>query len=804
MAVPDLSGPLISIRNIQNTRSENAKTREHERDQALKQFGYSIGLKAFDTISNVGVKAFDEYQNRPYELADRGVFEGDLPELPESTLKVETTPNPNPLPDEPASYTTWGDMQKQPLGGRTPPPTLPQPEYTPGRKMQVDGGGNMVPLEPDVNPLDESGNEQPWESSVITPKPTPPKSPLANPDAWKQSREAAPRPLGSESGPSLSDPPPRKRVLVPQEGEGMIPGDVEVRDRNTGKLIYKGPPGPPAAGDLPQTPPGMFDEVATSRVSSEGQGQLLKTLQEQQTPTGTSSAADEKLKQQLAQMSSKDRAFYEAAMLRRRRLEAEIGFTESQTAKNRQEVDPARIKAEMDKLGAETDRARVQALDFQTKVDKAKLAKTPGSREYETLRGKAWEQAALISQRLETRTSGSTSVGGGGAGGGLSVSLGGSSKKPLFKVKIVDDGNGWPRIVGPSGDGRYLFRDENGNILDYSGKTIQAVDPNTGEGTDTSVEVTDNRTGRAPAPAPKREQPKTPTAPTAPTRPGMVTPLLSRTPEAPPGGKGNPFAGQTDEDLKARQNDLGKMVRGNPAKSRKQQEEFRDISAELTARKDAADKATKAAAEAERAANKQKGSDKEEKTYLNDLTSLQARVKPSVPRTDEEIQKAGFIKSSVMDGYYKVPGVEKGIFSAEKIKSAAADPDKAIAAGNKALVDQLKLASREKRLSALREKLPGLRKQYGLAGRGATREDFFRDVSPVLNLTPEEVESLSREGVIPPGPSTTTPGQLPPPPGRQTQADPADDLFDKINAMPWSADRKRRVYMTEAKKRGLA
>lgn len=56
----------------------------------------------------------------------------------------------------------------------------------------------------------------------------------------------------------------------------------------------------------------------------------------------------------------------------------------------------------------------------------------------------------------------------------------------------------------------------------------------------------------------------------------------------------------------------------------------------------------------------------------------------------------------------------------------------------------------------------------------------------------------------PPGPSEQSPGQFPPPgedsPGDESKV---DDLFQKIEAQPWSAERKRRVFLARAKEVGL-
>lgn len=62
--------------------------------------------------------------------------------------------------------------------------------------------------------------------------------------------------------------------------------------------------------------------------------------------------------------------------------------------------------------------------------------------------------------------------------------------------------------------------------------------------------------------------------------------------------------------------------------------------------------------------------------------------------------------------------------------------------------------------------------------------------------TDEDFDSL----VPPPGPSQQSPGQFPPP-GDESKV---DELFQMIESQPWSAERKRRVFLTRAREAGLA
>jgi hypothetical protein len=70
--------------------------------------------------------------------------------------------------------------------------------------------------------------------------------------------------------------------------------------------------------------------------------------------------------------------------------------------------------------------------------------------------------------------------------------------------------------------------------------------------------------------------------------------------------------------------------------------------------------------------------------------------------------------------------------------------------------------------------------------------------------TPEEWEAtvppFPGASTPAPGPSEQSPGQLPPP-GDESKV---DELFQKIESQPWSAERKKRVFLMRAKEAGLA
>lgn len=782
MAIPNLApGYQEQTRALAQQREENEKNRKFERDQALKQFGMRIGEAAFGALADVGIKAFDEKLKRPYELADRGVSEYDLPDLPQPDMKSAVmssglgkyfgAPAAQPsVTQRPVTYEMdAGERSAATSGGL--PAAQPSRAAPPG--MQRDASGKLVPVEPDVEPLpdDAPGFAGP---------------PMLSPEqkARESQRASQPAPLGVGSGTmpaSVPRPQGTDRVIGPREGEGMVEGEAELVPAGTPGAKRLQPPGPPSAAAPPQ---GMFNDVAAQRTRASATQQLFEGLKAQGAGAlGAGPSAAETLNRRLALMDPKDRAFYRAAELKRRGLEADIGLAGAQARKLDTESDPARIAAEMAKLDAERQKALAQAADFEGKVERAKLAKTPGSREYETLRGKAWEQAALISQRLETRTSGSSSVGGGGAGGGLSISLGGSSKKPLFKVKIVDDGNGWPRIVGPSGDGRYLYRDADGVILDYTGSTIKMLSPENGKETDTQQPVQESRTGKPPA---RPAQPAKGGTPRVPEKPTVLVP---RTPTGeppssialPPGQTSTPFTGVSDEALEAQRRKLVADAQSNPAGARKLMPEVTAITAEQAKRKAAAEKA-----------------EKDTKTRVQTEGSLDDAAS-GVGTLREAVTKASMV--TLKDLGYTGDEVDGVLDAGDALKAAKGEAaPKSLSSEEKAVfkrvAEEAAALKSTKLQSAYEKNLSKVRKAYRAAG--LPDGQFYQWLESRKVAVPASMRSAA------PGPSTPSPGQPPPPPGRQSQVDPADDLFNKINALPWSAARKRRVFMAEAQKRGLA
>lgn len=105
-------------------------------------------------------------------------------------------------------------------------------------------------------------------------------------------------------------------------------------------------------------------------------------------------------------------------------------------------------------------------------------------------------------------------------------------------------------------------------------------------------------------------------------------------------------------------------------------------------------------------------------------------------------------------------------------------------AGAKVVYDNAKRVLKERQAAAM-DAIAPFRSSY-IKG-GGTAELFDRLVLPQPKAAP--------------GPSTPSPGQFSPPPGKQSSL---DNLFDQIEAKPWDAAKKRRVFRDMAQKAGLA
>ena len=96
-----------------------------------------------------------------------------------------------------------------------------------------------------------------------------------------------------------------------------------------------------------------------------------------------------------------------------------------------------------------------------------------------------------------------------------------------------------------------------------------------------------------------------------------------------------------------------------------------------------------------------------------------------------------------------------------------------------------------------------------LSAAQARAKPYLDDSGPARNRFAGERQLFLDSGGLPaqwdelvpaPGPSEQSPGQFPPP-GDESKV---DDLFQKIESQPWSAERKRRVFLARAREAGLA
>ena len=153
------------------------------------------------------------------------------------------------------------------------------------------------------------------------------------------------------------------------------------------------------------------------------------------------------------------------------------------------------------------------------------------------------------------------------------------------------------------------------------------------------------------------------------------------------------------------------------------------------------------------------------------------------------------LKNNMLSGGYTVDGVKVSSLAAvEAVKAAQSNAKAPTEAGAKAVYDSAKRVLSKRKEAAMGAIAP-FRSSY-IKG-GGTSEEFDRLVLP----QPKAAPGTLILDPLAPGPSTPSPGQFSPPPGKQSSL---DNLFDQIEAKPWDAAKKRRVFRDMAQKAGLA
>lgn len=156
------------------------------------------------------------------------------------------------------------------------------------------------------------------------------------------------------------------------------------------------------------------------------------------------------------------------------------------------------------------------------------------------------------------------------------------------------------------------------------------------------------------------------------------------------------------------------------------------------------------------------------------LTLVDIGVIPALKTTGSGVYELGPNKVKVTG-----PNAARAMQAAQ-----AADGKAPVDPGAKIVYDKAKRVLKE-RDEAARTAIAPFRSEY--VEGGGHLDDFDNIVLPQPTAAP--------------GPSTPSPGQPPPPPGTQSSL---DDLFDQIEAKPWDAAKKRRVFRDMAQKAGLA
>lgn len=537
---------------------------------------------------------------------------------------------------------------------------------------------------------------------------------------------------------------------------------------------------------------------------------------------------------------------------------AKLDNLNADTAYRLAQADPSKLQAELGSLNAQQQAAlklaemRQQKLDEANRVARAKL--TVGSPEYEVVRQKSVETAVKIAQSTEVRESGSGSSSFGTSGGGkFSKSQGGSSGTNLPRVGAiaVADDMGFGRAIIPDGQKRYVLRGEGGLVTVYvpeydqetsaywgreigrsedGGKTwIKSPPPSEDDGSPSKRARARGRRrvgggggGNNPAPpTDKGTLGAVVDALGAPFRAVADAVDGSTAPAPAPAPAEKTIRDMTDAELQKYQADLNKSgvefaIKQAPSWAKdivRDGANAESVAAEIKRRDDE----RKAG---ERAAEKATGSTK---TFADKARALANAL------DDDKYKPIGNVRLAQVMAEKGYTGNDIVTIPGHDAKLAKSDFDAALAGGNisariqKKADDGDELAKKKVaafkavkddavRLKAAENSAAAARKRAALeAGLQTLQIEYRASGQPKEKMWEQlqtfglPIDDADLKTKYAPGPGAQD--RLPQPrPGDQSKSrvlDEADKLFAQLDALPWSADRKRRVYLSEIKKRGL-
>lgn len=767
MAVPNLAPNYLNeVRRIRAEREEADKQRAFEAAEATKEFGRSLGRSAVETLLKTGAdiagKAFDNYQSEPFELAKEGAY------IPDSMVRKQAIGG--------LAKAVLGDGFKS--GDAKPPSGL----LSGVGSADVEPPGEIVPAsarpaEPETGwPIRRGGEKTPYKPSR-TFKPPAVNTP-AIPDAEAPTFKAGlPDPEGA--GARATPGSDRWGVKPPPEAPKPTP---EAPDTDPIETV---PVEAPQAAPAVRAPDTSFDASKAFR----------------------SVAAARNRNFDRPELSSRERGLYEASQANLAMKKSDAAYKDALSGAKG--PDP-KADMELRKLQLETEK-------LETAAEAAKRAQTVGTPEYEARRTKAWNDAFRAVATTEQRA--------GGSAGLLTAS--GSANRPRAMGLVVDDGNGWPRIVAPDADKRFIYRGADGVQIEYTPKydkdlrawtatnarritdtgeapfevpsAAEAVKPRVrpvtyemDQSERAKVRKDNRKIATIPAAKPTQTDPARPPAPLgydARVRAIGLDPATATAKQIKDRGSDTQLALLPRQDRVARRNEANELA----AEAEKR---AKDASAAATAAKDQAELGRRVAARQEK---------------LPGARAEMTAALGTYSRADDLVTTAAkkLAQKFLSEGDYGISGVDDVLDAKDGAAALRGEPNPygSDEPGLSRVYDTLLRVRREVEATELPmveadavAKAQGYVNMWANSQPKAPTGDVVQQAEKAAGIKfPPAVRAKLTVPTYAPGPSEQSPGQLPPP----GQSSAAEDLFRKINAMPWSADRKRRVFLATAKERGI-
>lgn len=742
MAVPLLApGYLETVKQLKAQSAESAKNRKAQQDLTSQGLAADFGKLALGTIADFGNTAFKNSLEEPLALAREGAY------IPEGldTRKAAIDAVKGKL---------LGDGAGMFGGTKAEEPSAPA-------ETGVNAPQKLTP------PADDEPAYKPPKS---LPKP-PSSSGPATPD---------------EKNPTFASGLPEETpVVVPRKPVAATPAPVsagptapKAEATETVSDAFKG---------LGARIPERSNVAAALRGVAGGRSGAPPAWSTAPTPTGPD----------LSMLSPRERGLYEAS-------QSILAGRKSETDYRSAQMQPKLADAEMRD-------AKLALLNAQAKAAQARAEKdhpsdpAAQSRAMEEARAKAWIEAGKLSKNIEKRVSSSGARGPGVSNGSVVVNVGGgSSNSPIFKAVVYADEAGFPVIVGADATGKFIKRNEDGSFYQFFADRPTLVFRKDAQGKYAGSVV--------PPLAPSV------TVPARPASSGPVQRKATAPAAAPQATEGTaapqkPITEITDPvELTRRENELRAAmdraaVEGASPRDRAATEDAATLAAIARQRKLIEDQ--KASAAKMGSGGNLAAAQSAYQSAVSDLQGIGAKESDAVENRIRSTDKL----FPMVDGRYKEGGAslnERSLSEAKRGVPYAPVGDPEIDEPRSKLYEKVRTTyntarqqggqdfSRQK-VAAAKSALLGYFRSHPDA-EGVSLGQMLGEWG--VDLSDGEKREVLRalqpdQPALAPGPSQPPPPQHPPPKSK------ADDLFDRINAQPWSAAKKRRVFLATAQRDGL-